>query len=332
MPVTMKDIAQMAGVSVVTVSRALNDKPDINEVTKESILRIAQDLNYAPHDLARSLITRKTKTIGIIIPNNEDPFYAKIVGGISAESRERGYSVILCSSRSDADEELRLFRVLREKRVDGMLIYPAQEDDRYIAELRNIAIPYVFLNRHTDELACDYVMNDNVHGTFSAVSELIRRGYRNIVYVCAKPTASSGEERIKGCQMAAEQHGLAAESLTVLTCEETIQSCYQLVKGVIQDKTPPMDAIFLWDDKLAIGAIKALLEAGLRIPQDIAVVGYDDIEISEFLYPSLTTVRQPTYQIGQTATRILLDKLETDGGLAPRQIILKPELIIRDTI
>jgi LacI family transcriptional regulator len=331
MAITMKDIAKQAGVSVVTVSRALNDKPDINKTTKQSIIQIAHDLDYAPHDLARSLITRKTMTIGIIIPNNDDPFYAKIVEGISNESRERGYSVILCSSHGKADVELQLFRLLRAKRVDGMLIYPAQEDDRYIDELRNISIPFVFLNRHTDALQSDHVINDNIHGTFSAVSELINRGYRQITYVCAKPMASSGEERIEGCRKAIRQHGLPPECLTILTCEETIQSCYNLVKGTVRDRTHQMDALFLWDDKLAIGAIKALLEEGKRIPKDVAVVGYDDIEIAEYMYPSLTTVRQPTYQIGQTATRILLDKLESNEELELQQVILKPELIVRDT-
>jgi LacI family transcriptional regulator len=332
MAITMRDIAKRAGVSVVTVSRALNNKPDINETTKESILKIAHDLDYAPHDLARSLITKKTKTIGIIIPNNEDPFYAKIVGGISNEIRERGYSVILCSSHSDADEELRLFRLLRGKRVDGMLIYPAQEDDRYIAELKNIDIPFVLLNRHTEALECDYVMNDNVHGTFSAVSELISRGYRQIVYVCAKPMASSGQERIDGCKMAIKKHRLPPASLSILTCDETIQSCYELVKNLNQDPDREFDALFLWDDRLAIGAIKALLEDDKQIPGDVAVVGYDDIEITEYLFPSLTTVRQPTYQIGKTATQILLDRLESKEDLEPQQVILKPELIVRDTI
>ncbi|UCH11054.1 MAG: substrate-binding domain-containing protein, partial [Fidelibacterota bacterium] len=229
------------------------------------------------------------------------------------------------------DVELQLFRLLRAKRVDGMLIYPAQEDDRYIDELCHISIPFVFLNRHTDALQSDYVINDNIHGTCSAVSELIQRGYKQITYVCAKPMASSGKERIKGCRKAVKQHGLPAENLTILTCEETIPSCYDLVKRTIRDTTHHMDALFLWDDKLAIGAIKALLEEGIQIPEEVAVVGYDDIEIAEFMYPSLTTVRQPTYQIGQTATRILLDKLESKEELDLQQVILKPELIVRDT-
>lgn len=328
--VTMKDLAEKAGVSVVTVSRALNDKPDINPRTKEMILRLARESNFSPHALARSLVTKKTKTIGIIIPSNTDAFYAEVVGGISQESRERGYSVILSTSHDSADEELNEMRMLFEKRVDGMLVYPAQEDDRYIEVLRNSPIPFVFLNRHVDQLNCDYVINDNVYGAHSAVDHLLKNGYRDITYICAKPTASSGRERILGCRQAFNENGIDEELLDIVTCDETIKCCYDFVLEALQSKRK-MDAIFAWDDRLAIGVIKALLESGVRIPEDIAVVGYDDIEISAYLYPPLTTVQQPTFQIGERATRILLDKLESDRDTGIQQIVLKPKLIVRGT-
>ena len=193
MAFTMKDIANKAGVSVVTVSRALNNKPDINRETRDLIIKIAHELNYTPNGLAKSLVTRKTKTIGIVIPNL-DIFYAEVVDGFTNTSRERGYSNILCNSHENADKELELIQLLREKRVEGMLIYPLQEDDRYIEELRHSPIPFVFLNRHTDALKCDYVINDNIYGAFSAINHLIQRGYRKIAYICGKPTASSGRE------------------------------------------------------------------------------------------------------------------------------------------
>jgi len=329
MAVTMKDIAKKAGVSVVTVSRALNDKPDINKETKDLILKIANELNYTPNGLAKSLVTKKTKTVGIVIPGM-DPFYAEVVDGISNESRKRGYSVILCNSHDSADRELELIRLLQEKRVDGMLIYPNQEDNRYIEELKNCPIPFIFLNRHTDALKCDYVINDNVYGAFSAVNHLIQKGYKKFTYICAKPTASSGKERIAGCKKSISENALPSDALNVVTCDETIGSCYDLVKELLK-KDEKLNAIFVWDDKLAIGAIKAVFEAGKRIPDDIALVGYDDIEISEFLFPPLTTVRQPSHEIGETATRILIDKLESEDESELKRVVLKPELIIRQT-
>ena len=326
----MKDIARKANVSVVTVSRALNDKPDISKKTKERILLIAQELNYTPNGLAKSLVTRDTRTIGVIIPNARDPFYALIIDGISHETRVRGYGIFLCNSQEDPDQELELIRLLRGKRVNGMLIYPVQEDNRYIQELSNCPVPFVFLNRHTDQLQCDYVINDNFHGSFVAVDHLIKKGYKKITYICAKPNASSGRERIAGCREAIRQNGLTEDSLNVLTCNETIESCYTLVKQLISRKNE-IDALYLWDDHLAIGARRALFEAHIKIPDDIAIVGYDDIEISEYLYPPLTTVRQPTFQIGEMAARILIDKFESDSENAYKQIVLKPELIIRST-
>ncbi|HEX9974199.1 MAG TPA: LacI family DNA-binding transcriptional regulator, partial [bacterium] len=260
----MKDIAKKAGVSVVTVSRALNQKPDINKETRELILKIAQELNYTPDSLAKSMVTKKTMTVGIIVPAM-DHFYAEVVDGISKESLERGYSVVLCNSHESPDKEIELIRLLREKRVDGMLIYPIQADHRYIDELRNTSIPFVFLNRHTDELDCDYVINDNVHGAFAAVTHLIQKGYQVIIYICAKPTASSGKERMAGCRKAFLENGLPLNLLEILTCEEKIECCYHLVKQLLSENKK-VDAIFVWDDRLAIGAIRAIFEAGKRIP------------------------------------------------------------------
>jgi LacI family transcriptional regulator len=236
----------------------------------------------------------------------------------------------LCNSHDSSDEELALIRLLRGKRVDGMLIYPLQEDERYIEELKNGPVPFVFLNRHTDALDCDYVMNDNFYGAFLAVNHLIEKGHKEITYICAKPTASSGQERISGCKEAMRKNELPLQDLHIEICEETIECCYKLVSDLLsQNKT--ISALFVWDDRLAVGARRAILEAGKKIPDDIAMVGYDDIEISEYLFPSLTTVRQPSYQIGNTATKILLDKIESDGNHKVRKDILKPELIVRQT-
>lgn len=325
----MKDIAKRAGISVMTVSRAINNKDDIGKGTKELILKIAHELDYTPNDLAKSLSTKKTRTVGIIIPGM-DTFYAEVVDAISHESRERGYAVILCNSYGSANKELELLRLLRIKRVDGMLIYPIQEDNRYIDELRNCPVPYVFLNRHTDALKCDYVINNNVLGAFLAVNHLIQKGFKEITYVCAKPNASSGKERIAGCKKAFVKNKLSLDGLNIVTCYETIEACYLLVKNLLSIN-PELKALFIWDDRLTIGAMKAIVEAGKQIPKDVAIVGYDDLEISEFLIPPLTTVKHPSYGIGKTAVRILIKKIESENKIKSKKIILKPELIIRQT-
>jgi len=330
MPATMKDIAKKARVSVITVSRALNSRPDISKETKARILKIAHDLNYTADSLARGLVTRKTRTIAVLVPDNVDSFYATVVQGIGDECRERGYGIFLWNTHDSADQELEYIRQAREKRTDGMLLYPVQQDLRYLEELKRNPVRFVFLNRHTEDESSEYVMSDNAHGAFLAVNHLLQKGHKRITYVCAKPNASSGLERIAGCRIAIEQARLPVNSLEVLHCEESIASSYNLVKGLVEREHPPT-ALFMWDDRLAVSAIKAIREAGLRIPQDIAVVGYDDIEIAAYLYPALTTVRQSAYQIGATAARLLLDRLESDKESIPKKITLKPELVVRET-
>ena len=326
----MKDIARKAKVSVITVSRALNNRPDINRETKNRILKIAHDLNYTADQLARGLVTRKTKTIGVLVPDNVDSFYAAVVQGIGDECRERGYGIFLWNTLDSAEKELEYLRQAREKRTDGILLYPVQADLRYLEELKRSAAPVVFLNRHTDDPSFDHVMNDNVHGAYLAANHLIQKGHKKITYICAKPNASTGEERIAGCRIAIKEAGYPPEALDLLFCEESIESSYRLVKELLARQNPP-SALFMWDDRLAVSAIKAIREAGLRIPNDVAVVGYDDIEIAAYLYPPLTTVRQTSHQIGETAARILLNKLESETSPGPQKIVLKPELVIRET-
>ena len=329
MSATIKVIASIAKVSPITVSRALNSKPDISADTKERILAIAKRLRYSPNSIARSMITRTTKTIGLIMPNSKDPFYAEVIHGICKKLRDHGYSTVLCTSENDADQELALIHTLRGLRVDGLLLYPIQRDERYVYELKHLTVPYVLLNRHTKALKCDYVMNDNVWGAFQAVNHLIEGGHKKIVYVCAWPKASSGKERIRGCKQAIRSHGLHPRALQIEYCDETIESCYQLVKRLIAQGG--LRAIFVWDDRLAIGALKAIQEQGLRIPRDIALVGYDGIEISAHLFPPLTTILQPSHQIGETAARVLLARLEAGDRRKPKRVVLKPRLVVRET-
>ncbi len=330
MSATMKDIARLAGVSIVTVSRALNNKEDIHTETKKRILRIARELNYTGNDLAKSLVTQKTGIIGVLVINTADTFYASIIQGINDRCFGQGYSMMLCSTNENADKELEYINLMRKKQVEGLLLYPLQQDFRYLDTLSNIGLPFVLMNRHAETLDSHYVTNDNVAGTYAATRYLIQQGHHKIMYICAKPEASSGKERIAGCQKAVEEAGLSSDALIIRYCEETIDGCYRLVQGEIE-KELEATAVFVWDDRMALGAMKAIYETGLRIPEDIAVVGYDDIETAEYFIPPLTTVRQPTFQIGEIAADILLEHLTSDIYEDTQHVVLKPELVIRES-
>ena len=326
----MKEIANMVGVSVVTVSRAFNNRPDISKETREKILSIAEQYNFVPNQLAKSLVTQSTKTIGVVITELQDLFLSTVLQGVADVIRDKGFGITLCHSYDNPDLELEYIRELRAKQVDGMLIYPTQMDERYINELKNCPIPYVFLNRHTNALHCDYVTNDNEDGMYQATNHIIEKGYRKIVYLCAKPLSSSGQERILGLQKAMRENGVAPNNFHLENCKGTIESSYQKVKKLLA-QSPKIDVIFAWDDRLAIGAIKAIHEANLSIPEDIALVGYDDTEIAQYLTPSLTTVRQPSKKIGELAANILFEKIQSKKPVKVRQIVLKPELIVRSS-
>lgn len=331
MAITMKDIARMANVSVVTVSRAINNKPDISKKTKKLILEIIKKHNYVPNYLAKSLVTKKTKSIGLTIMDIIDPFFAKIVRGADDVAKGHGYNIILTHTDNDPDKELNAIRFLAEKKVDGFLLCPVQRDRRYIKVLEESPIPYVLIARHANgKLKCDCVLNDNIHGAYLAVNYLLKKGHKEIHYLIPSAKFTSTEERIHGCRKAVKSHRLPQSSLHIHRCEENMNSFYDFSVRLFKRKKR-ISAVFVWDDILAIAVQKAAIDNGLRIPEDVAIIGYDDIDIADYLSKPLTTVEYPAYQIGAEAAKILIEKIESDAPTKVRKVVLKPKLIIKET-
>jgi LacI family transcriptional regulator len=327
---TIKDIARAAKVSTNTVSRALNNKPDVSPKTREKVLEIARKLNYSPNYLAKSLISGQTRTVGAIVTDNTNPFYARIIKGIEDTARARGYVMILCNSNENNADELEAIQVLQEKRVDGILMTPVQRDMRYLDLLRRFDKPIVFFNRHPDDAAVDYVINDNQLGARLATERLIAIGRRNLVYLSGPETISSVRERLEGCRAAMRTAGLSSDSLRVEPTDLMMEDGHRVMRRLI-DAASPVDGVLAYSDLLAVGAMRAILEAGMRIPADVALVGYDDIEFAPMLEVPLTTVRQPRYRIGEQAANLLIDRLEGSRPEEPVRIVLKPELVLRSS-
>lgn len=328
MAATIKDIARLAKVSMNTVSRALNEKPDVNAETSKRILKIAQELNYSPNTIARSLVSKKTRILGVVVTDNANPFYAQVLKGIEDTALQRRYNIILCNSDENSQKEQMALQLLREKRIDGILITPVQKDKAYIIQLKELNIPFVLLNRYSKEIKTDYVINDNTYGAQLAVEHLIDIGRRKIAYIGGPSTISSVQERLEGCHKALKNAGLSVRDLVVEHTNLKMEDGYFAMKKLL--KNPAVTTgVFAYSDLLSIGAMKAIKEAGLHIPEDIALVGYDDIDLAEFLETPLTTVRQPRYEIGKKATNILINKLEGIKSIKHKCIVLRPELIIR---
>ncbi len=334
MLVTMKDIAKAAGVSVVTVSRAFNDKPDIDIKTKKRIMDLAREMNYWPNILAKSLRDKKTKSIGIVVPDMSDPFYAEFLHGCSNTARELGYQIILSvlSQRGcDVEEELEAIRTLIGKRVDGLLLQPEHEDKLYLDALKVSPIPFVLWNRQPEGLECSFVTNDHALGSKLATKHLIDKGHREITYFVRYPKTGSVKARVEGCYRAIREANMSNDALKIIECGDSAKDAYDLTKHILEQGEKPT-AMYTWDDVMAIGALKAIKEKGYQIPMDIAIIGYNDIELAEFVSPPLTTVRQKTIEIGETASRMLVEKIEGDSeDNFNTNVLVVPELIVRKT-
>jgi LacI family transcriptional regulator len=333
--VTIKDIARVAQVSHTTVSRALNDKSRIRSETKERILRIARELGYRPDFIARSLVSRRTKTLGLVITSIANPFYNELAQGIEATARSLGYSIILCCTHSDLSTEKQYIDMLRSRGVDGIILTSACMDDPNIEALAEEGFPIVLVNRRTYhpmvKEKVDYIGVDNMLGGFLAVEHLIRLGHRRIGVITGSTESSVGFERLEGGKKAFEAYGIEKKEKYFLEGDFLKESGYRVGKQFLRMAEPPT-AIFAANDYMALGVFQAMWEKGVKVPEEMALVGFNDIEFAGMIGIELTTVGQKKFEMGALAVKTLVEKIE-GGESKPsiKEILLKPELIIRKT-
>jgi len=327
--ITLSEVAKVANVSTNTVSRALNGKPDISPKTKKRILRIAEDLGYVLNFPAKSLRSRKTATIGVIVTDISNPFSATVVKGIQDVAWSRNYNVILCDSRGRYDRERQSIKMLFQNRVDGLLLRPMEKKLLDIQMLHKQAIPFVLIEGYFSSVNTDSVVSDWVLGGFLATDHLIKKGHKRILYVNGPSYAANAYQRFIGYKSGLRQSGIRFDESLVKATDGTMQYSYQLMKKTLSDKLD-FTAVFAFSDYLAAGCIKALKESGLKIPKDVAVVGHDDIEFAAIMEPPLTTVHIPRHQLGKKAAEILLEKI-SGNHKGPRTLVIKPELIVRES-
>jgi len=332
--ITIKDIARMANVSHTTVSRALNNKSRIKNDTKEKILSIARELSYRPDFIARSLVMKRTKTLGLVITTIANPFYTELSQGIEATAISLGYNIILCSTNYDLSAEKKYIDMLRSKGVDGIIFTSAHMGDPNIIELAEEGFPIILVNRRTyhpvvrDKV--DYVGVDNLLGGFLAIEHLIKLGHKRIGMIGGSSESSVGFERLEGGKKALTTYGLEVVGDYFLEGDFLKGSGYQGGKRfLIMDKPPT--AIFATNDYMALGTYQAILEEGIRIPEEMALVGFNDIEFTSMRGIELTTVGQKKYEMGALAVKTLVERVEGGKAGSPKEIILEPELVIRKT-
>ncbi|MGH9354109.1 MAG: LacI family DNA-binding transcriptional regulator [Terriglobia bacterium] len=327
-PTSIKDIARMASVSHSTVSRALQNSSLVNRKTAEKIQRIARQSGYRVSAVARGLVTQKTRTVGVVVTAIADPFVSEVVSGIEEAANRHGYSVFLAQSNAEPDREIKVVHSFAERRVDGIVVTSSRVGSLHLQLLSKMKVPIVLVNNQHPGEAVHSVMIQNVEASRQVTQHLIRLGHRRIAYIGDRFGYQSDTERLAGYREALEQASLTfLEELAVQGDgkPEGGMAAMRVLLGLAQ----PPTAVFCYNDMTALGALRCLHSDGLRVPQDISLVGFDDLFIASYTQPPLTTVRQPRRQMGLLAMEILLKLMSGQDSADTTEV--PAELIVRES-
>jgi len=335
---TIQSVADKVGVSTTTVSRVLNGKAEtyrISKRTEERVLQAATDMGYIPNQVARGLRNQRTNTIGLIIPDISNPFFSTIARNIEINARKAGCSTILSDSQEDTQLEKESLRLLQGRKVDGLIICPVGEVSAHIEPVLHKNIPLVIIDRYFPELDCTYVISDNYKGAYDAVSYLIENNHRTIACIQGRARTSVNHERVQGYRDALKKHGLPVDESLIIGESFGKKNGYIGAK-ILLNRTPRPTAIFSTSNLISLGAMGAILEEGLSIPDDISMISFDDQPYSDYLITPMTTIAQQTDEIGHIAFKLLETQINHDMNqdMKPRieRIVLPTKLVIRKSV
>jgi LacI family transcriptional regulator len=329
-PTTMKRVAAELGVSVTTVSKVLNRQPDIGEATRERVLAKVEELGYRPNAVARSLTLRRTNTLGVVIPDLMHSFFVEIVAGIESVVSGRGYGLLLCCSGESAKKERTELEVLRSRQVDGVVIASAHPsgNTKLLQEFQALGCGLVMIDRDDHpKVRCHRVLTDDVKVGRLATEHLLQTGRRAIAHI-AGPAVIHARRREQGYREALRARGIDAKKGRIVPGGFMEADGYRAMKGLLE-VSPRVDAVFAANDPAAIGAMKAIWDAGLSVPDDIAVVGAGNVVHSDLLRVPLTTVSWSKEELGRRAAELILDQIGPHPAGPFKRLILEPELIVR---
>lgn len=327
--ITLKQISKELDVSISTVSKALKNSTEISLETREKVQAFAKLYNYRPNNIALSLKNRKTKNIGVIIPEIVHHFFASVISGVEHEANEKGYNVIICLSTESFDKEVINMEMLANGSIDGFIISLTKEtqmlkDYHHLQEVINQGMPLVMFDRIAEGIDCDKVVIDDKKGAYDAVTELIEIGCKNIGLISTVDYVSVGRLRTEGFLEALKDHNISVNQNAIIKIED-IENCRENIAPLFDHK---IDGIFAVNEIFALTAMNIARERGLRIPEDVSVIGFTDGELSKYASPGLTTVSQNGLLIGQEAARMLIEKIEDESEDYKTKIV-KTKLIVR---
>jgi LacI family transcriptional regulator len=328
MNVNIKDIARIAGVSVSTVSLVLNNHPGVSTETRLRVQSIADKLNYVPNSIARSLVTRRTKNIGLIVADIAEVYFGTLAKIIQNAVNREGYNIVIVNSEYKKDKECSCLDALISHNVDGIIMVP--KGTHNIEKIKNIKKPLVFLDNYIKDIDVSRVRVDNEKAGYNATQHLIKLGHRSIACITGPEGFISSDDRVVGFNRALKEAGIEGNDFFLKYTDWTVEGGFQAMEEILTLKTNPT-AVFVTGDTCAIGVFEALYKEGFKVPDDVAIVGFDDMKFSPFLKVSLTTVRQPLNEMGKNVVALLFEILRSNMRIKSREIVLKTELIIRDS-
>lgn len=326
---TIKDVAARAGVSFTTVSHVLNETRPVSADARRRVLAAVEEIGYLPSAVARSLRKSETKIIGVLVPNVNNPFFAELVVGVEECCRLAGYSVFLCNSDNNPKRQQQYMRTLLEKRVDGLLLSSAGDAAALARIFKMATVPTVTVDRLVAGARADRVSVNNQDGAYKAVQHLVNLGHRRIGCISGPAEFEVTLERVEGWRRAQEDAGWQADEAMLMEADFSSAGGYEAARRLLLEQ-PGMTALFASNDLMALGALRAAAEQGVRVPQQLSIVGFDDIELSSYVFPGMTTVGCSIKELGREAGRVLIDRIENPG--APlKDVQLTPRLVLRES-
>jgi LacI family transcriptional regulator len=327
--ITIADVAREAGVSAQTVSRVINNKGEIRPTTRQQVLDVIERMGYKPSSIARGLATNRTYTLGLSVPDIANPFWPEVARGIEDVAWDHGYNLFLCNTTESPQREAAILELLEEKRVDGVIVAGSRLADEQFLPLIARHQAAVLVNRAAPAgCQAGSVLIDAVGGATRGAAHLLAGGRRTVAFLAGPQHSSNGQRHLQGYSAALRAAGLEPDPALVAACPPTIEGGAQAARELLA-RRPDVDALYCYNDLIAIGALEGCAAQGRRVPDDIAVVGYDDILLARMVRPALTTLRSRQYEVGRAAAEMLLALVE--GRAEPDEVVLPTELIVRES-
>lgn len=330
MTVTIKDVAKKANVSISTVSRVINDSKPVSDEIKQRVLRVIEETGYTPNPVARSLVMKRSQLIGIIVPDISNFFIGEVLNGIEEIGKMYGYDILLCNTYGELNQELRYLNLLKSKQVEGIIFMTWELREEHKEFFNKEDMPIVMINRDTSDFNITSVCIDHHQASYDMTKYLIEKGHEKIALIRGwKENYVFGVDQYNGYAKALQENGLEINEKLIKDCHYKLEMAYDAVQEMIDDDILPT-AIFATTDSMAFGAINCLIDNNIKVPEDVSVVGFNDIKLASIYRPKLTTIRQPIYDIGAVAIRVIIKKIK--GEQTKENIFTLPhELVERDS-